>query len=143
MKLKKIGKKIVMLGAIGMICVGGILPVFANNYHDTSYVFNFGKLNGARYTDGRKKEDASSSYMNCQRITPGYSYTASVVASIGKDVYKEVGSESYDFVSGTKKSMSNYVVERGYRAAAIKAKSGINSKDVTASGLWSPDKYRG
>lgn len=77
--------------------------------------------------------------MRCNNITKGYKYSGEVVASISSDKYKDVGSPKYDFVSGTGTRMTNFVAEKGYRAAAIKGVIGTNAKDVTASGYWNPD----
>ncbi|MEG1411496.1 MAG: hypothetical protein RSD36_16780 [Terrisporobacter sp.] len=142
MKLKT-KQKIIALCAMGMITIGSAGVSFANNHNDSTYTFNFGTLNGSRYTDGRKKEDASKSYMNCKTMTSGYSYKAKVQANIGGGERKDVGSPSYTFVTGTTRRMTNYVLEKGYRAATIKANSGINTKDTRATGVWSPDSYQG
>lgn len=140
---QKTKQKIMALCAMGMMTIGSVGVSFANNHQDSSYTFNFGTLNGARYTDGRKKEDASKSYMKCNTMTSGYTYKAKVVANIGGGERKDVGSPSYTFSSGTIKKMTNYVFEKGYRAAAIKATAGINVKNTRATGVWSPDSYQG
>lgn len=80
--------------------------------------------------------------MKCNTMTNGYSYKAKVVANIGGGTRKDVGSPTYDFVTGTTRRMTNYVMEKGYRAA-IKANAGINIKETTATGVWSPDSYQG
>ena len=142
MKLK-MKQKIVAFCAMGLIAIGGTGAAFANNHTDTNYKFNFGTLNGDRYTDGRKKVDNSKSYMKCNTMTNGYSYKAKVVANIGGGTRKDVGSPTYDFVTGTTRRMTNYVMEKGYRAAAIKANAGINIKETTETEVWSPDSYQG
>lgn len=143
MKNKNLVRRLSVCAATCMILVGGVVPSFANNYTDTVFQFDFGLANGIRYTDGRAKTDKSKSYMKCNTITSGYSYSADVYASLsgGDSVYCGTGT-SYTFNASTGgKYLTNYVRENGYTAAKIGAKAGFNIKNVTATGVWSPDNY--
>lgn len=146
MKNKNLVRKTSVLFAVCMIFIGGAIPSFANNYKNTSFQFNFGLLNGSRYTPGRAKKDSSKSYMHCETITKGYSYEGKVYAST--KLKNELlrfdcsGGNSYPFKKGVDSYMTNYVKEKGFTAATIKANAGVNSREVIATGRWSPDNYR-
>lgn len=130
-------KKLIIPAAICMILAGGVIPSFANNHGDTGFEYNFGNFYGARYTEGRRKMDASSSYMNCYGT--GSKYHAEVVANLGGGDHADCGSPHYTFSSGSVWKMNNYVHEKHYRNAAIKAWPALHINTFSAHGLWSPD----
>lgn len=142
MKLKA-KQKIVALCAIGMITIGGVGTTFANNHDNTGFSFSFHGLNEPHYTLGRKKTDKSGCFMKCTSISDDSHYHAKVVANIEGGRHVDVSrGHVYKFVEGRKRTMTNYVYEDGYRAAAIEAHAGPHPfKTVNASGVWSPDKY--
>ena len=147
MKFKKGVRKLAILSAISMILGGNVVSSFADeisayagNTTDSSYQFEFGLLNGSEDTPGRAKKDTSKTYMKCNVITSGYNYTAKVYASLGGGNYVDASKGTkYTFSKGSHEYMTNNVRGLGYTAAAVKANSGINSKVVTAAGVWSPD----
>lgn len=144
MKIKNLGKKLSVIAAICMILIGGVTPALAVNWTDSSFQYDFGKLNQPEYTKGRAKHDTSKSYMHAQTITSGYTYKAKVYASLGGGNYVDCSNgTTYTFGKGTKHYMTNLVRERGYTAAAIQARAGFNVKNVTATGVWSPDNVSG
>lgn len=131
-------KKLIIPAAMCMILAGGVIPSFANNYGDTTFKYSFGNFMGARYTEGRRKMDASSSYMDC--YSTGNTYVAEVVANLGDGEYANCKSPHYVFYSGSVKKMANYVHEKGYRNAAIKAWPSLHiGSKFSANGVWSPD----
>lgn len=144
MKIKSLGRKLSVLAAVCMILIGGITPAFAVNWTDSSFQYDFGLLNQPEYTKGRAKHDTSKSYMYCKTITSGYDYDAKVYASLGAGRYVDCSNgTTYNFTKGVSHYMTNVVGERGYTAAAVQARSGYNIKNVTATGVWSPDNISG
>lgn len=123
--------------------VFGTTSSAAGNYHDTTFAFSFSNYSPSYLgwvTTPREKLDYTSSYMKCKSATSGHSYVAFVGAcrSIDDPYRYEVGSPSYTFVQGTTRYMINYVKERGYDYACIKAEPN-DYATWNASGVWSPD----
>lgn len=142
MKFKKLGKKLIIPVAMCMILAGGVIQSFANNSGDRDYNFYFSRWGDTEYTDGRAKNDKTSSYMKCKELGGNYSYKGTVVASHRGGYTELEGTPSYTFKRGTVKFMANYVKERNFTAASIKARMSMNPVNVIASGSWSPDSVR-
>lgn len=141
--MKIIGKFFcVIILALTVLGTNTMLQVdAAGNYSDTSYRFIFGEWQpySGWKTEKRAKRDDTSSYMSCNSAQ-GYSYTAKVCASNNPndEWATDVGSPSYRFYSGYTFYMINYVYEKGYSYATIKAQPDGNA-NFTATGVWSPD----
>lgn len=134
-------KKAIIPFALLMVLSGGIIKSSASTTH-TGFRYEFGNLNGTRYTDGRAKANTSYAYMHCSNITSGYSYTGYVVASLGNGKFENAsGGHEYEFQSGTTQNrMVNYVRENNHTAAAIAANAGLHIfTTIEADGYWAPD----
>ncbi len=142
MKLKKNRKnlknKVVTGFMVGAMMAMAVTPVFANNYHDSDFAFNFG--NGYwQTTPERVKEDDSYVYMNCTSSnTPGDSYDAYVWGWDTDDNRDFETGGPYTYYEGTIRKMTNYVYENDGDYAYIKARHS-GAGDGVFSGLWSPD----
>lgn len=130
-----------LAATISLGTIGGAMPVFANNYTDTNFTFNYG--NSMKYTSARAKTDTSKLYMKCDSVSvSGASYTAHAIGTnstsvIGADCSKGY---TYYFTAGTAKYLTSWVKENGYKYARIGAVPNY-SYGFTAKGKWSPDNY--
>lgn len=137
-KIKKILGTILLSAMV--FSVAGNASVFASNYQDTSFGFNFD--NSQLYTAARAKTDYTSMYMKCNSITKNTSYTAHAVGANSRTATTWIDcsrGNTYTFKSaGETHFMLNWVKENGYPYAKIAANPDYGYK-FSASGLWSPD----
>lgn len=119
------------------------LPVRAEKgYDDTSYYFRFENVEPV-FTEARKKEDTTSSYIKCTYCSSnGPYFIASVYGMDSREPrygrYDCSGGHTYAIRPGESCKLVNYVKERGYSYACIKG-TPVNNKDYDTYGLWSPD----
>ncbi|MDU6480897.1 MAG: DUF2712 domain-containing protein [Paeniclostridium sordellii] len=138
MKIRKLGSKIMIPLAVGMILVGGVIPSFANNHSDTGFKFTYTPR--VQYTKGRAKTDYTSSWIKCDYMTPGWTACATVIAVDKEGNRRDVGSKTYGFKSGSGMYLTNFVKERGYSIAEIASNAiAMSSGSYLARGVWSPD----
>ncbi len=134
-------KKIAPLAlcAATLLSIGGVNTYAAGNYYDTGFSFTFENMQAR--TSTRSKLDSTSSYMYCQTMPSGRSYTAHVVALSSKNSKKYIDvsrGHTYKFVKGRRHKMVNFVRESGFSYAAIAANPDYANK-FSATGVWSPD----
>ncbi|TCP29944.1 hypothetical protein EV207_10738 [Scopulibacillus darangshiensis] len=135
----------VVLTAAMVLSIGfsTAIPTFANNYHDTDYVFNFPMGTNVAYTGIRSKSDDSSAYMKLKEIGPrtyNPAYTASVVNLYGKNFSRTwyYVFDSSDINRG--RYLSNYAWEDNHRVVSVQIKAVRRAAHgYYASGVWSPD----
>ena len=138
MRKSSIKSKVTMFISLGVLMAAMAMPVFANNYEDTRYSFDFG--NGYwQTTPERIKEDDTYVYMYCDSShTPGDSYYAWAWGYNSDTRSDFESSKRYQFFNGTVYKMTNYIYENDGDYAYVKARhagSGVGK----FSGLWSPD----
>lgn len=119
------------------------LPVSAEgNYGDTSYYFRF--ENGEpEFTEARKKEDTTSSYIKCTYCSSNGPYFIASVCGMESTeprygIYDCSGGHVYAIRQGENCKLINYVKERGYSYACIKG-TPIKNTTYDTYGVWSPD----
>ncbi len=136
MKNKMRKKAIILMLSMLMAIPFGSKVVYANNYIDSPYTFQF--TTAYEVTAFRPKQDDSYSYMHCKFASR--SYTAHVVSrSTQTGILQDCSyGRTYQFESGTTHPMLNSVWERGYREAAILATRDY-AYSYSANGDWSPD----
>lgn len=145
MKKKKHLRQNLVIVSLLVMMLPQTLVYGAGNYKDTDFTFKFTEycpFLGHR-TAARAKQDYTSSYMKCKSLSNNYSYNATVYAvnpngTTWTNTYYAVGSPSYTFRQGTTKYMINYVKEKGYSSACIRADQNFDGT-ATATGVWSPD----
>lgn len=149
----QIVKKMPKMVAIILMLIG-VIPttVMANNYLDTTWVFEVSYTGGSGYVDrtNRVKEDTSSSYMKCDSYVKtlstgcgntyiGIVHGSNTTSSNLADRYAGSNhSRSYIFAAGSTIFMINYVKEAGCDFANIYCESKYTTC-ARFSGVWSPD----
>lgn len=105
------------------------------DYHSFAYSHNVTK------TRAREKRDASKSWNYCTQVTNGATHTVEVAANKNNETYF-VGSPVYTWTPGQSGYLTNNVYEYGYRWAQLWFNN-ITGNNITISGQWSLDNYRG
>ncbi len=138
---------------VSVVALVAMSPLFAkaNNYEDTSWSFTVGEYGntGLIVKEGRRKEDASSSYIKCNnyyglQYSKGTSFQATAYGSnseIGgfiNCVYNGKSSTTYTVTSGSEYRMTNYIKEAGYSYGNIYYNASFN-RNIIFVGVWSPD----
>lgn len=142
LKENKYMKKWMVSTAItaGVLGVGTITALAANNHDDTTFSFNFKpSITGSTvYTSARSKYDASSAYMMAQSRSKTQSYTASVVngsnGNFSQTWYVEIQSLNHGY----------YIPNNGYedQGYGVSVKIKGHTGDLFGfhvDGVWSPD----
>lgn len=132
----------ILIVVMALMMLMSAMAIFASASNlDSSFQFRF---NGYMDRTGvRQKEDSTSMYMNCASITTPYIASARGTRD-GSTFYDcsydwqaaTVKRFTYQFVSGNKRFMYNYVKENGFVYCAISANTSSNG---SATGYWSPD----
>lgn len=127
------------------ICVASLLmsnlslTSLANNNSDTAFDFNFNYLATVCVTEGREKQDASSSYIKASKLPSGGmevringSYT-----QYKPTWYNATVNNAWISETGVGRFIQQLVYERGYSYAQLEGRKSSQTQD--AKGVWSPD----
>lgn len=133
LKFKKLAA---VLALSGVLFAGSLVPASAaGNIDDTAFEFKFAWWNTTGNTEGRAKNDNTSSYVNCTWI-PGGGFRV-YVDGYGSNGYVDCTVREAYIPDTGEYQVLNLVYERGYRTARL---GGTKSFGNTyASGVWSPD----
>lgn len=142
MNFKMINKKMVAMMMLGMLTVSqlvGSAAVYANNYKDSSYSFDYNGDGSDVYTSKRRKMDSSAAYINNSG-----SGTHSVTVDVTNGNYKNCSSY-YVVKSGCRKYIKNtvYKGKSGTKYYARLAMGTTSGKKGVLKGVWSPDNCSG
>jgi hypothetical protein len=137
-------KRIVGLALCFALVASMMLPAFAYAGNTTPYGFYFTFNGNLAQTDSEYKATSSSVRMAADYVTTGKTYIASVQARANGNSMVDipVDGEAYTFSNGTiRNNMINYVNERGYQYAGIRAAQYYSDPTFIAYGTWRPDAW--
>lgn len=129
----KIIKKISATLLVLSLSIATVLPVYANNHGDTKLPSQYISSTTYVHTELRDKYDDSYHYMynKC-------SIEVSVISYSQQD--NNCTNHGYALIpANSKRFISNYVYEWGYRNCKLSIRSNISGASTTLSGYWSPD----
>ena len=135
----KMSKFILAALAVGMISLGSVGIVNANNHTDTSWDIILPRYRGNAYTNPRLKTDKSRTYVKCSQVGKGH---INVWAQKSDGV--EISNPKYQL--GPNQSVRMY--NRAYEIyGRVKIRLAIESQEgyfvhVHANGKWSPDSVK-
>lgn len=134
-------KKIIVTMCLCSLLVNSItLTSNANNHSDTGFRFNFSYVNGVSQTEGRKKEDSSSSYIKAVELpTGGMEVRINGSHTLYQPTWYNVTKDTTAWINilNQGRAIRQYVYERGYSYAQLEGRRRGQTEDAT--GVWSPD----
>lgn len=136
MKRKKL---LAAICAASLLMSNASLTSLANNSSDTEFDFNFNYLATVCVTEGREKEDASSSYIKASQLpSGGMEVRISGAYTKYKDLWHNVTvNNAWISETGVGRFIQQLVYENGYSYARLEGRKSNQTQD--AAGVWSPD----
>ncbi|MCI7239146.1 MAG: hypothetical protein SOU08_05185 [Anaerococcus sp.] len=133
-------KKIKNLIAALMVTflLANMVSAIAANTSDTSWSFNFGRINKNLYTESRSKQDQSPVYFYVDNFQSGD--VLRVRAITGSKKPSSYTPISYISTVG-KYCISSNIYEDGYRSVRVHGQKHSLFSTLKADGYWSPDSW--